>query len=72
MRTLVEPSVLLLSFTCSLCYICYLNICRCTDGLGWPIAWPCLVDTTELHVNLTLVSICSLSTGMMMTGDVYY
>jgi hypothetical protein len=44
------------------------------DGLGWPIAWPCLVDATELHVNSTPVSICSLSaqTWMMVTSDVYY
>jgi hypothetical protein len=34
MRTLVESSVLLLSFACSLCYICYLNICHCTVNIS--------------------------------------
>lgn len=34
MRTLVESSVLLLSFACSICHICYLNICHCTVNIS--------------------------------------
>lgn len=34
MRTLVERSVLLLSFACSLCYICYLNIYHYTVNIS--------------------------------------